>query len=131
MVTIISGSRRITDFDIIQRAVDASGFTPTKIIEGGQRTRDEDTGHFVGGVDWLAYTWASKHGIPCQTVRAKWRQYGKAAGPLRNREMTRLATHLIAIPDDDSKGTLSMIAEANQFGLEVYVHEELLRLVVM
>lgn len=120
METIISGSRRITDPDIVDEAVRASGFTVTAVIEGGQRTYVDR--RIVGGVDWLARLWALRNGLPVETVNADWSLHGKAAGPIRNREMAGKGKQLIAIPDDESRGTVDMIEAAKEFGLPFYVH---------
>lgn len=65
--------------------------------------------------------WAKRKGIPVKRFPADWNQYGRRAGPLRNREMARYADALIAIWDGKSRGTRSMIDEALREGLEVYV----------
>lgn len=124
METIISGSRRITDIRIVEDAIRASGFTITKVIEGGQRTYNEQR-QPVGGVDYLAQLWARRNRLPLQRVDAKWGIHGKAAGPIRNQEMALLGRQLIAIPDSESTGTIDMIDAARKAGFtpeRVYVH---------
>ena len=121
MVTIVSGSRHITDYAIVEAAIRASGFTISKVIEGGQRTYNKQR-QPVGGVDYLAFLWAFRNRVPCLRVNAKWQSHGPAAGPIRNREMAALAQQLIAIPDSDSRGTIDMIDVARQAGLSIYVH---------
>lgn len=122
MKTIISGGRNHTDPDIVDAAVRASGFTVTKVIEGGQRTRD-GLGKIVGGVDWLAHEWGRAHDIPVQTVAAEWSKYGKFAGPLRNGKMLdEGAEQLIAIPDKRSRGTWDMVNQTKARGLPVFVY---------
>lgn len=121
METIISGSRRITDISIVEAAIAASGFMITKVIEGGQRTYN-DNREPIGGVDYLAKLWALRNRLSLQRVNAKWQIHGNAAGPIRNREMAAMAQQLIAIPDPDSRGTVDMINAAQQAGLRVYVH---------
>jgi len=115
---VISGSRRITDYGLVVAVIDTAiqefNTWPTLVIEGGQRTLDEQK-RVVGGVDWFARRWAEDSGIKCETVRAEWLKYGKKAGPIRNREMALRADYLIAIPDGESKGTRDMIAAMRRY----------------
>ena len=41
----------------------------------------------AGGIDLCAYEWAEEEGIPVKRFPAKWKIYGKSAGPRRNFEM--------------------------------------------
>ena len=49
---------------------------PTVIIEGG-----------AAGADARAREWARYYGVANETFPADWRKHGKAAGPIRNRQM--------------------------------------------
>lgn len=94
------------------------------VIEGGQRTYNNDH-QPIGGIDYLAMRWARENRIMHRRVKARWDLHGRAAGPIRNREMARLATQLIAIPDSESKGTVDMIRAAQDAGYtsaRIYVH---------
>lgn len=122
MKTIISGGRNHTDPDIVDAAVRASGFTVTKVIEGGQRTYDE-AGNVVGGVDWFARLWGEQNDVPVQTVEADWRKHGRAAGPIRNGKMLdEGAEQVIAIPDKRSRGTWDMVNQALGRNVPVYIY---------
>ena len=112
MKVIISGSRNITDHDVLEQAIKASGFDITQVIEGGCR-----------GVDRLARMWAERNRIPCVTYRADWVHYGAKAGPIRNSEMADAGEALIAIPAWPSPGTRDMIRRATNKCLRLYVHE--------
>jgi hypothetical protein len=52
---------------------------------------------------------------------ADWKTHGKAAGPIRNRQMAKNAEALIALWDGNSRGTKNMIETATKLGLKVYV----------
>lgn len=124
METIISGSRRITEIRIVEEAIRASGFTITLVIEGGQRSYDNNRWP-IGGVDYLAQLWAIRNRTPWHREDAKWHVHGNAAGPIRNRKMLTAAKQLIAIPDPDSRGTIDMIEAAREAGFtpdRIYVH---------
>lgn len=111
-ITIIAGSRTITDPQTVSDAVEKSGFIIEKIITGG-----------CNGVDIVAEQYAMQNNIPIEVFLADWKKYGRAAGPVRNKQMAEHADSLIAImPEGGSKGTRSMILEAEKKGLKIYVH---------
>lgn len=49
---------------------------PIEIAEGGAR-----------GADRWAQEWARQASVPCRTFMANWELHGRAAGPIRNRQM--------------------------------------------
>ena len=55
-----------------------------------------------GGADLWAEQWARRHEINYRGYPAKWRTYGNAAGPIRNREGIELFTPelIVAFPGD-------------------------------
>ena len=110
MRTIIAGTRTLTDYELVEAAVKASGFTITTVISGTAR-----------GIDVLGERWAEEHGVPVERFPADWEAHGKAAGALRNREMVAVAEALIAVWDGVSRGTEDCIAEARRRGLKVFV----------
>ncbi|MFI4861814.1 MAG: DUF2493 domain-containing protein [Phycisphaerales bacterium JB063] len=111
MKTIIAGSRDITDFTLVSQVIDASKFDITGVVCGEAR-----------GVDALGKRWANNRSIPVYSFPADWRQYGKAAGPMRNREMAAVASALIVIRYPDSRGSADMLRQAKHYGLRVHDH---------
>lgn len=120
MKVVVSGSRNITSYDLVAAAIEESGFRPTLIIEGGQRTVQD--GEIVGGADWFARQWAERNGIECKTVDAEWGTYGTAAGPIRNRKQARMGDALVALPSRKSRGTRDMIKAMKEVGKEKFIH---------
>lgn len=64
--------------------------------------------------------------LPTEVHRADWTKYGRAAGPIRNKEMVNLGADLcLAFPDhpkgQGSRGTWGCIDLAHQAGIPVYV----------
>lgn len=123
MITIVAGSRSITDYDIIKKAIEASGFHITCIVSGGAK-----------GVDSLGERYAREHGIEIRLFPAEWEDFsspcirkynrhGKAynalAGPRRNGRMAEYADALIAV-HNGSAGTLDMIKQAKSRGLQIF-----------
>jgi hypothetical protein len=69
------------------------------------------------GVDEFVREWAYENDVTCIVYIAHWNEYGKAAGPIRNRDMLRNADKLIAFPG--GKGTRDCIAGARHIGIMV------------
>ena len=113
MRTIIAGTRRTWDLELIREAIKESGFDVTYIIVGG-----------AAGIDRAAEDIAVIDKIDHLVVRADWDKYGGAAGPIRNVAMADAgAEGLIALPDAESIGTRHMIKVMRERGLPVYVKE--------
>lgn len=71
---------------------------PNMIVSGGAR-----------GVDALAEQYAREKQIPILIWHAKWRKYGRAAGPRRNEKIVGSCDHVLAFLHPQSKGTKSTI----------------------
>lgn len=116
MRVLVCGDRTWNKASAIHREL-AKLSSITCIIEGG-----------APGADSIAYSWASEMVVECETYRADWIRFGKAAGPLRNQRMLTegkpdlvLAFH----PNiDRSKGTRHMVEIARRAGVECRVFKE-------
>lgn len=111
MKILVCGDREWTDRARIFRILE--GFLEEKplIIHGGCR-----------GADRLAGEVATNLGFKVEVYPADWRKHGKAAGPIRNRQM--LDEHpdiVIAFHNDlkNSKGTKDTVTEAIKRGIPV------------
>ena len=78
------------------------------------------SGH-ASGADSLGERFAAEHGLQIELHPADWAKHGRAAGPIRNREMAESADALIAFWDGQSRGTKNMIDTANAKGLKVAI----------
>jgi len=67
------------------------------------------SGHATGA-DRCGEVWALDNGVEIRTFPANWKKYGKAAGPMRNKQMAEFAEALIAFPG--GYGTVNMINQA-------------------
>ena len=110
MRTIIAGSRNIFDYDLLLNAIDNCGWEITEVVSGTAQ-----------GVDKLGEQWARKNNIKLRRFPANWNKHGRAAGPIRNKEMASYAEALIALWDGNSRGTERMIKEAERCGLKVII----------
>jgi hypothetical protein len=76
------------------------------------------------GADTIAGEIAEKMGFQVRSFSADWNRYGRAAGPIRNREMLAADPHVaFAFHSDldNSKGTKDMVSIAEAAGVEVQV----------
>jgi hypothetical protein len=108
---IIAGGRDITDYATVAMAMTEAGFAVTEVVSGT-----------AAGVDRLGEEWAQRRGLPIKRFPAPWTEFGKAAGPIRNRQMAEYADALVAVWDGKSRGTKNMINQARARGLVVHVH---------
>lgn len=78
------------------------------------------------GADSVAKWWARAHGVEDRPYPAKWADYGKAAGLIRNQEMLdkehlpdEPIERVLAFPRLESIGTYDMIERATKAGIRV------------
>jgi len=109
--TIIAGSRDITDYSLVLKAIKKSGFNITEVVSGKAK-----------GVDTLGEQYAKEHNIKIKEFPADWKNLKNAAGPIRNKQMGDYADSLIAVTNG-SKGTQHMIDYATSRGLRVFVYK--------
>jgi len=108
--------------DAILREIKAHNLVPEKdvIIHGA-----------ANGADRIAGEWARKLGFKLGTslreFPAQWGTYGRAAGPIRNRQMLKEDPDLVLAFHPEigkSRGTADMIGIARTKGVEVKVFQE-------
>lgn len=102
MKLIIAGSRTITDYNILKDAI-AEFIAVDKIYN-----ISEVVSGTANGVDKLGEQWAIENHIPIKRMAADWKQFGRAAGMIRNKEMGDYADMGFVLWDGRSKGSLMM-----------------------
>lgn len=115
MKVIIAGSRDLeVKMGDISTAERLSGFKIVVVVNGC----------CPAGVDAAARGWAMSEAERLELFPADWKKHGRAAGPIRNRQMAEYADALIAIYRKGklTPGTRSMISEARKRGLKIYEH---------
>ena len=112
MKVIIAGSRNMQASDawLIPEAVQRSGFEVTEVVCGVAK-----------GADSLGAFWAAEHQIPVKMFPAQWSVYGRAAGPIRNKEMLDYADGLIVFIWNNSKGSANMLAQTKKANKPYFV----------
>lgn len=77
------------------------------------------------GADWLGEKYAEYYGYKYYRFPAKWKEYGRAAGHMRNQEMLDFACQeipvVVAFWDGMSVGTKNMISIARAANVSVHV----------
>lgn len=110
---IIAGGRDYDDYDRAHAEVKHIADTlnqPLTIISGAAQ-----------GADTIGLQIAKAEGYETLKYPADWKAHGKAAGPIRNAEMARIADALLAFWDGESKGTANMIATMEDLGKPILV----------
>ena len=75
----------------------------TEIVSGG-----------AAGVDTCAATFAKEHGIPLTEFLPQYKEFGRAAPIVRNKQIVEYADEVIAFWDGKSKGTQFVIQYCKQ-----------------
>lgn len=94
---LVCGSRTFHDYRLFCSHIDRIDGIRS-IIHGG-----------AFGADALAARYACDRHLLTQVFEADWHQYGRAAGPIRNRQMAPHAGCAIAFWDGSSAGTADML----------------------
>jgi len=112
---LVCGDRKYSNYIRVKQALQA--VKPTLVIEGEAK-----------GADSLGREAAEYLGIPVMKFPAQWDSYGRAAGPIRNKQMLEegkpdlvLAFHTNIA---ESKGTKNMIKIAKEAGIKVILIED-------
>lgn len=116
MKLIIAGCRDFHDEDVFNKAFQES---PFKIY----LDRLEIVCGMAPGADTLGKKFAEKNSLKIHKFQADWKKLGRAAGPIRNRQMAEFADSLFAFWDGKSRGTKNMIDEAINNNLYLYVYK--------
>lgn len=110
MRVLVCGGRDFADERAVWRALYPLGrmYGPVTIVHGAAR-----------GADSLAGRIADRIGYEVETYPADWKAHGKAAGPIRNRQMLATGIDLVvAFPG--GRGTDHMKKIAREAGVDVY-----------
>lgn len=75
----------------------------------------------ASGADTLGMRYAKLKGYKVAEFPADWESHGKSAGPIRNLQMAKYATHCVVFWDGKSKGSKNMIETAKNQGLTLVV----------
>ena len=110
MRVLVCGGRDYNNADYMQKVLDdMHAATPfTMLIYGMAR-----------GADDLAKIWAAARGISRLGYPADWGKHGRAAGPIRNKEMLTKGKPDLVIAFPGGSGTRNMIKQARAANVSV------------
>ncbi len=105
---VIAGCRTYSNYE------EAKDFIISCLIE--YKTIDQITILSGGcqGADLLGERFAKENSFPIKRYLPDWKKYGKAAGPIRNKQMVDVCHKVICFWDGKSKGTESLIKYAKK-----------------
>ena len=120
MRILVCGGRYYTDKDRVWRELD-------KIVAYGELWDDQRLlPHGItiihggaAGADALADHWAVHNYANIEEFPADWEQYGKSAGPIRNKQMLDEGKPDLVLAFPGSTGTAHMVKIAREAGIEV------------
>ena len=115
MNVAIVGGRDFDDYELFKKHVAGEKIKIKSIISGGAL-----------GTDTLAERYAKEICVPVKIYLPDWTKHGKAAGPIRNKQIIEAADCVIAFWDEKSPGTRSSLKIAEDLGkpLTIFVYAE-------
>lgn len=111
MRVLVCGGRDYADRAKLNEVLDEIGSTvkwDIFIIEGE-----------ASGADTLAREWAKSRGMGLGRYPADWNKHGKAAGPIRNKQMLDEGEPDLVVAFPGGRGTANMIEQAERAGVPV------------
>lgn len=101
---LVCGGRDYTNRNAVFEALDevAERHNGVRIIQGG-----------AAGADALAREWCQARGCTYENFPADWRTHGRAAGPIRNRQMLDEGKPHVVFAFPGGRGTADMIRQAD------------------
>ena len=108
MRVLVCGGRNYIDIEKMKEILDA--LVPEVVIHGN-----------ATGADRLAELWAIKNEIEIERYPADWGQYGRSAGPIRNKQMLIEGRPDMVVAFPGGTGTQNMIKLASEEGIPIKV----------
>ena len=116
---LVTGSRTWTDKAAVAQALRDAWFVAGRpygvvVVHGGAR-----------GADYIADVYAKRLGFVTEPHNAKWKEFGRAAGPLRNKEMVAMGADVcLAFIKNESAGATGCADLAQKAGIPVHIWRE-------
>lgn len=111
MKVAIIGSRGFNDYELLKSRLLEHVKVIECIISGGAK-----------GADSLAERFAQEYNIPTKIFLPDWKQFGRSAGIVRNKEIVKEADLCFIFWDGESKGTKSVIDFCKKLNKDATVH---------
>ncbi len=110
MRVLVCGGRDYSDWKAVRYALDELHIKSpiTLVIQGGAQ-----------GVDAFAGGCALSRGVPERIFKADWTKHGRAAGPIRNKQMLEEGKPDLVVAFPGGRGTADMVRQARAAGVPV------------
>lgn len=109
---LVCGSRHFPDYVPVYAALDKiveKHGDPILVVHGG-----------APGADEFADEWAKLRSMPVWVFPAKWEEFGRSAGPIRNGQMLKRSDPDAIVAFPGGTGTQDMIDRAKHSGVPVW-----------
>ena len=121
MKLIIAGSRTLTVSNkFLDSFITMEKLQITEIVSGGASGIDECGENFQKCYTEMGVRYYNPNTPTLTKFLADWKAHGKAAGPIRNKQMAEYADALLLIWDGESRGSASMKNEMVKLNKPVY-----------
>lgn len=111
MILLVCGGRDYMDCARVFHALDAAhARRPIQRLIAG----------CAAGTDALAHEWAEARGVASTVYTANWRDFGKAAGPMRNQRMLEHGKPDAAVAFPGGAGTADMCRRLTAAGVPLW-----------
>ena len=112
---VIAGCRYYNNYDEAKQYIDFCLSDIRKandivIVSGG-----------ASGADTIGERYAEENEFKVEKYPADWKNYGRSAGPKRNKQMAEVSDYVICFWDGNSKGTKTMINFAKKYNKPVKI----------
>ena len=107
----VVGSRDFDDYEWMKTVLTDYLDEMDLLVSGGAR-----------GADSLGARFAKEHRVQTLIFKPDWETHGKAAGPIRNKQIVEACDVLIAFWDGKSKGTKNSIDTARRLRKKVVIN---------
>ena len=120
---IVCGGSKFDEYSLLESSLN-------KIFKEYSNDTIEIVSGHAKGADSLGERYANGHNLKCTIFEANWKQYGRAAGPIRNSQMLEYAKQenpmVIAFWNGESHGTKDTINKAKKLNIrcEVIMYKE-------
>lgn len=110
---LVCGGRDYVEMDTVSDVLDGIHH---RRADGGIGTVISGT---ATGADTLGEVWAMANRVPVERYEPDWAKYGRAAGPVRNRQMLVEGKPTLVVAFPGGRGTANMIKQARAAGVPV------------
>jgi len=111
MRVLVCGGRDFSDIELFEKTMEQYSEVTT-IIHGSAR-----------GADMMAHLYGLRLGVEVLEFPADWDTYGKAAGPIRNKQMLTEGKPDLVVAFPGGKGTTNMCKQAIENGVKTVMIE--------